>query len=94
MGWKAAAAAFFTLAVVAGSGGGAVRPADAACAAGDKIDSSTVASATKKIEAAGYSRVHELKKGCDNVWHAQAMKGGAATHVALTPSGQVYQEQN
>lgn len=94
MRWKAVAAAFFTLAVVAGYAYEPVRPAYAACDPGDKIDKSTAADATKKIEAAGYSRVHDLKKGCDNVWHAEAMKGGASAYVAVTPAGEVLQEQD
>ncbi|HUZ75865.1 MAG TPA: hypothetical protein VMU87_22995 [Stellaceae bacterium] len=95
MRWKGATLALVTLAAVgAGYAYGPVRPAYAACGPGDKIDKSTVASATKKIEAAGYSHVRALKKGCDNVWHGQAMKGSAAVYVALTPKGEVYQEQN
>ncbi len=95
MRWKTAAAVLFTLAAVtAGYSHGPVRPAYAACGPGDKIDKSTAAEATKKIAAAGYSHVHALKKGCDNFWHGQAMKGGAAVGVALSPTGEVYQEQD
>ena len=95
MRWTAAVAALFILALAgAGSAYGPVPPAYAACDPGDKIDKTTVAEAIKKIEAAGYARVHGLKKGCDNVWHGTAMKGGATVYVALTPKGEVYPEQN
>ncbi|MGQ0675576.1 MAG: hypothetical protein ACT4N4_05750 [Rhodospirillales bacterium] len=62
------------------------------CEPGDKPDNSTAADAKKKIEAAGYAQVRDLKKGCDNVWHAKAAKGAQAVNVALTPQGQVFLE--
>ncbi|MDE2229588.1 MAG: PepSY domain-containing protein [Alphaproteobacteria bacterium] len=75
----------------------AIHPASAQqmrnnCDPGDKIDSSTAPQAMKKMEAAGYSQVHDLMKGCDNYWHGQAMKGGQPTRVVLSPAGQVMQE--
>jgi hypothetical protein len=62
------------------------------CAPEDKIDSSTMAQAKQKMEAAGYAQVHDLRKGCDNYWHAEAMKGGAEAYVALSPTGTVMPE--
>jgi len=62
------------------------------CDPGDKPDNSTAADAKKKLEAAGYTQVRELKKGCDNVWHAKAVKGTQAVNVALTPQGQAFVE--
>jgi len=75
----------------------AVHPASAQqmrnnCAPEDKIDSSTAPQAMKKMEAAGYTHVHDLMKGCDNYWHGIAMKGGTETRVVLSPAGQVMQE--
>ena len=57
-----------------------------------KIDGSTIADARKKIEQAGYKKVSGLRKGCDNSWHANAEKDGAATHVVLNPQGLVLPE--
>ncbi|GAB2178874.1 hypothetical protein [Dongia sp. agr-C8] len=64
------------------------------CAAGDKIDSSTAAQAKAKLEAAGYTDITGLNKGCDNVWHAQARSGGNAVNVMVAPDGSVNQETN
>ncbi len=64
----------------------------AGCDPGDKLDSTTPDQARKKIEAGGYSAVHDLKRGCDNVWHAAAMKDGAPIRVVLTPDGQIYRD--
>jgi len=66
--------------------------AQAACGPGEMIDGSTADQAKKKIEAAGFNQVHDLKKGCDNVWHGVAMKNGAPVRVAVLPQGQVMQE--
>jgi hypothetical protein len=76
---------------------GAVAPQAPAWAAGncdpgDKSDNSTATDARKKLEAAGYAQVRDLKKGCDNVWHAKAVKGAQAVNLALTPQGQVFIE--
>lgn len=71
-----------------------MRAAHAACEPGEKIDASTADQARKKIEAAGYRKVRQLKKGCDNFWHAMAEKDGAPAAVALTPQGQVYPERD
>jgi hypothetical protein len=70
----------------------AAGPAWAGCSAGDRIDGSTADQAKHKIEAAGYSNVTGLQKGCDNYWHAVAMKGGASVGVVLSPAGEVMTE--
>ena len=65
------------------------------CAASDKIDGSTAEQARQKLEAAGYTDVTGLNKGCDNVWHAQARgSGGAQVNVMVAPDGSVNQETN
>jgi hypothetical protein len=64
------------------------------CAAGDQIDGSTAEQAKAKLEAAGYTDVTGLNKGCDNVWHAQARNGGNPVNVMLSPDGSVNQETN
>jgi hypothetical protein len=71
-----------------------VRVAYAACEPGEKVDSSTADQARKKLEAAGYRKVRDLKKGCDNTWHGTAEKDGAAVGVALTAQGQIYPERD
>jgi len=62
------------------------------CDAGDKIDGSTANDARKKMEAAGYTDVTALYKGCDNVWHGQARANGNAVNVMVGPDGVVRQE--
>jgi hypothetical protein len=62
------------------------------CAPTDKIDGSTANDARKKMEAAGYTDVTALYKGCDNVWHGQARANGAAVNVMVGPDGVVRQE--
>jgi hypothetical protein len=64
------------------------------CAAGDKIDGSTAEQAKAKLEAAGYTDITGLNKGCDNVWHAQARNGGNPVNVMVTPDGTINQETN
>ena len=66
--------------------------ARAACEAGDQVDNTTAAMAKKRAESAGYSQVRMERKGCDNVWHGTAMKGGASLRVAVMPSGEVAPE--
>ena len=66
--------------------------AQAACEAGDKIDNTTAEMAKKRAESAGYSQVRMERKGCDNVWHGTAMKGGSSVRVAVLPSGEVAPE--
>jgi hypothetical protein len=62
------------------------------CAPTDKIDASTANDARKKMEAAGYTDVTALYKGCDNVWHGQARANGNAVNVMVGPDGVVRQE--
>lgn len=69
-------------------------PAWAACDPGDKPDKTTAADARKRIEAAGYRQVSDLKKGCDNVWHGLATRDGKPVAVLVTPDGQVMLETN
>ena len=64
------------------------------CAPTDKIDGSTADQARQKLEAAGYTDVAGLNKGCDNVWHAQARSGGNQVNVMVAPDGSVHQETN
>jgi len=64
------------------------------CNYGEVIDSSTPDQAKSKMEAAGYSAVTILSKGCDNVWHATGLYAGQATNINLAPDGQVKQEGN
>jgi hypothetical protein len=85
------AAALIVLAAVPGSPSVSVARASG-CEAGVRIDRTTVGDAKKKIEAAGYRQVRDLKKGCDNVWHATAVKDGNDVHVAVTPHGEVLPE--
>jgi len=62
------------------------------CDPSDHLDGSTIPTARQKFEAAGYGQVHDLMKGCDNYWHAHAMKGGVAVNVVLSPDGNVMTE--
>lgn len=64
------------------------------CHFGEVIDSTTADDARRKIEAAGFSNVHGLKKSCDNFWHGQAVLNGVAVNVALSPAGKVMLEGN
>lgn len=89
--WMASSLVLFA-AFAAGGTHGLIRPAYAACEAGTKIDGSTADQARRKIMAAGYKNVGDLKKACDNFWHAKAIKDGAPVRVALAPSGQTYPE--
>jgi len=68
--------------------------AQAACEPGTKVDSTTADQTRKKLEGAGYRKVRDLKKGCDNTWHATAEKDGAATGVAVTAKGEIYPERD
>lgn len=64
------------------------------CDVRDKIDGSIAADAQRKMNAAGYRQVSQLKKGCDSYWHGMAIKDGVATHVSLAPQGLVQSEGN
>jgi len=71
-----------------------VGVAVAMCMPGDRIDGSTAAQAKERMQAAGYTNVRDLKKGCDNYWHGVAVKNGAEVRVVLAPQGQVMTEGN
>ncbi len=86
MNWKAGVYALAAVVMLAAG------PAWAGCSPGDKIDGSTADQARHKIEAAGYTQVSDLKKGCDNYWHAIAMKDGASVGVVVSPTGEVMTE--
>lgn len=62
------------------------------CEFGERIDGSSATDAKRRIESAGFQNVRELRKGCDNVWHARASAYGADVNVALSPDGQVMRE--
>ncbi|HVJ43612.1 MAG TPA: PepSY domain-containing protein [Dongiaceae bacterium] len=65
------------------------------CEAGVKIDGTSLEQTKKRIEAAGYTQVKDLKKGCDNVWHGTAVnKDGVGGNVMVTPQGEVMPEGN
>jgi hypothetical protein len=64
------------------------------CHFGEVIDGSTADDARRKIEAAGYTNVHGLKKSCDNFWHGQATVNGVAVNLVLSPAGKVMLEGN
>jgi hypothetical protein len=66
--------------------------AKAACEPGDQIDKTTADMAKRRAMSAGYANVRMERKGCDNVWHGVATKGGASVRVAVSPSGEVNQE--
>ncbi|WP_162917479.1 hypothetical protein [Dongia deserti] len=62
------------------------------CHFGEAIDGSTADDARRKIEAAGFTDVHALKKSCDNFWHGKATLAGRPVNVALSPAGKVMLE--
>jgi len=64
------------------------------CLVTDKIDGSTAEQAMKTMEAAGYMRPHDLKKGCDNFWYGQATKEGTTVDVVLPLGGQPFTTHN
>ena len=61
-----------------------------ACLPTDHIDSSTAVQTVKTMEAFGYTKPHDLKKGCDNYWYAKADKAGAMVDVVLPPGGKPF----
>ncbi len=85
-------ATLLALAALTHSAWSANEGAPSGCAPGDRVDRSTAADARKKIEAAGYRNVGNLKKGCDNAWHGVAVKDGESVHVVLNPEGKVLPE--
>jgi len=70
----------------------ALTAAYAVCALGERIDGTTAEMAKRRIESAGYSHVQMEHKGCDNVWHGFAARGGTSARVAVSPSGEVMPE--
>lgn len=64
------------------------------CTHGETIDGSTAEQAITQFQAAGYSDVKILEKGCDNFWHATGTKGGQGGNIVLSPDGQVMPEGN
>jgi hypothetical protein len=64
------------------------------CTNGEAIDGSTAEQALAKFQAAGYSDVKILEKGCDNFWHATGVKGGQSGNIVLSPDGMVMPEGN
>ncbi len=69
-----------------------LRPALAACEPGEKPDKTTVEDTRKILEKAGYRNARNWRKGCDNTWHATAIKDGAEIHVAVLPDGHIVRE--
>jgi len=96
MRWKAAgiAAGALFLALAIGSTPIFVSHALAGCDAGERVDKTTADDARKKMAAAGFSDLHDFKKGCDNAWHAQGMHNGKAVNVVLLPTGVVMEESD
>ncbi len=93
MTWKTGlAVSVAALGLMAWSPDFVVSPALAACMAGDHIDSSTAPQAIKKMEQAGYTKARDLKKGCDNYWHAVALRNGKKVEIVLSPQGKVMLE--
>ena len=64
----------------------------AVCLPGEVTDGRTAEMATRQAQRAGYGNVRMEHKGCDNVWHGFATRGGATTRVAVAPSGEVMPE--
>lgn len=62
------------------------------CTNGEQVDASTAEQALAKFQAAGYSDVQILEKGCDNFWHATGTKGGQSGNIVLSPTGEVMPE--
>jgi hypothetical protein len=62
------------------------------CEFGEAIDGTSATDAKRRIEGAGFQNVRELRKGCDNVWHARASAYGQDVNVAVSPEGQVMRE--
>jgi hypothetical protein len=95
MHWKLALfATVLAAAFAVAPGAGLTGSARAACGPQDVIDTTTVAETKKKIEAAGYTQPTDLRKGCDNFWHASALKDGNKVLLVVTPTGEVIEEGN
>lgn len=62
------------------------------CTHGEVIDNSTAEEALARFQAAGYTNVQILEKGCDNYWHAMGVKNGQTGNIVLSPTGNVMPE--
>lgn len=69
-----------------------ISVAQAACDPGTRLDKTTVEQIRDQLIKAGFKDPSHLRKGCDNAWHATAMKDGQQINVAVTPDGHVVQE--
>ena len=67
--------------------------AAATCEPGTKLDKTTVEDTRKILQQAGYKNARNWRKGCDNTWHATAVKDGAEVNVAVTADGRVVHEE-
>lgn len=67
-------------------------PSQPGCHYGEVVDGTTADDAKRRIEAAGYTQVTNLKKSCDNFWHGRATLNGVETNVLVTPDGRVRPE--
>jgi hypothetical protein len=68
----------------------AAHPLANACPAGTKLDNSTSEEARTKLVNDGYFEIGHVVKGCDNWWHAAAVRNGKDTFVLLSPGGTVF----
>lgn len=80
------------VALLSAAGPSPLRPALAACEAGEKPDKTTVEDTRKLLDKAGYKNARNWRKGCDNTWHATAIKDGTEVHVAVLPDGHIVRE--
>lgn len=61
----------------------------------EKIDDTTALAARRAFEAVGFQNVTDLRKGCDNVWHAHVkLNDRQKSYVMLNPQGDIYIEKN
>jgi len=94
MTWKTALFSAAALVVLAAAPGIQIlgQAHAAGCEARDQIDGSTIVAARKQMESAGFHRIYQLTKGCDNFWHAMATKDGVESRIVLSPRGEVMRE--
>ena len=64
------------------------------CSNGEVIDGSTAEQAITQFQAAGYSNVKIVRKGCDNFWHATGTKDGLGGNIVMAPDGTIMPEGN
>jgi len=88
------AAAFSAMAFLGGPTPDGIATAQAACDPGTRVDGSTADDARRKMMAAGFRQVRDLRKGCDSAWHGIASKDGTETRVVVTPDGKVQIEND